>query len=440
MGERRNAGTVGRRTVLKGALGGAATLGLGSALTACGGSDSGGGTTSGGKAVVRMWSWYNDQEAQFPKLIEKFEAAHSNIKIENRIFGTPDQYLPALQAAVAGGDVPEIFAPHTRALTYGTGGISADLKKDLGDDFLKDFFDSANQEYTLDGKQYAVGWMAQTFGLFYNPDLLKKAGVGEDEIETWDDLIAAAAKIRATGKHPVALSCNPTTSSLDFFLPLITQVADDPTFYLKLDQLKDGATYEDPKVVDAIELQLKIVKGGVFQPGTTGTSGDQAPQLFYTEKSAMLFNGSWTPQGLTQDAPPAFVKKYKVMKTPAIAAGKRHWTANQAGAGWAVSETSKNKDAALEFLKFLYSADEYSPTMNDSNSMPATKSAAQRIELPIMKQMTSWLLDGDGCPHIPFGPGSVAAGDPLAKIFDGKGEPAAVAKEMQQAVLNAKGG
>jgi hypothetical protein len=54
--------------------------------------------------------------------------------------------------------------------------------------------------------------------------------------------------------------------------------------------------------------------------------------------------------------------------------------------------------------------------------------------------MTSWLLDGDGCPHIPFGPGSVAAGDPLAKIFDGKGEPAAVAKEMQQAVQNAKGG
>jgi hypothetical protein len=57
-----------------------------------------------------------------------------------------------------------------------------------------------------------------------------------------------------------------------------------------------------------------------------------------------------------------------------------------------------------------------------------------------MKQMTSWLLDGDGCPHIPFGPGSVAAGDPLSKIFDGTGQPEAVAKEMQQAVLNAKGG
>ena len=107
-----------------------------------------------------------------------------------------------------------------------------------------------------------------------------------------------------------------------------------------------------------------------------------------------------------QNASKEFVKKYKVMKTPAMAAGNKHWTANQAGAGWAVAETSKNKDAALEFLKFMYAPAQYSPTMNDSNSMPATKSAAGKIENPIMKQMTSWLLEGEGCPHIPFGNGT----------------------------------
>jgi ABC-type glycerol-3-phosphate transport system substrate-binding protein len=431
-----------RRTLLRAALGGAAALGTGSLLSACGNDDKApaGNTDAGGKpATVRMWSWYGEQKAEFPKLVEKFQAANPNIKVENRVFGTPDQYLPALQAAVAAGDVPEIFAPHTRALTYGTGGISADVKKDLGDDFLADFFDSANQEYTLDGKQYAIGWMAQTFGLFYNPDLLSKAGVDPESLETWDDLIAAAPKVKATGKYGVSFSANPGTSAMDFFLPLLTQVSDDPTFFLKLDQGLDGLTWEDPVVVQALELQKRIVDAGVFQPGTTGTSGDQAPQIFYTEKSAMLFNGSWSPQGFIQNASKDFVKKYKVMKNPALAAGKKHWTANQAGAGWAVSETSKNKDAALTFIKFLYDEANYSPTMNNSNSMPATKSAAAAIESPVMKQMTSWLIDGDGCPHIPFGNGTVAAADPLVQIFEGKGEPAAVAKQMQAAVQNAKG-
>jgi ABC-type glycerol-3-phosphate transport system substrate-binding protein len=433
-----------RRTLLKAALGGAAALGASSVLAACGGSskDSSSGTAgnAGGKpATVRMWSWYGEQKAEFPKLVAAFQEKNPNIKVENRVFGTPDQYLPALQAAVAGGDVPEIFAPHTRALTYGTGGISADLKKDLGDDFLKDFFDSANQEYTLDGKQYAVGWMAQTFGLFYNTEILAKAGVDAEGIETWDDLIAASDKIKKTGKSTLAISCNPSTSALDFFLPLITQVADDPTFFLKLDQQSDGMSWDDPTVVQALALNKKIVDAGVFQPGTTGTSGQQVEQIFYTEKSAMLFNGSWTPQGLLQDASKEFNKKYKVMKNPAIATGKKHWTANQAGAGWAVSDTSKNKDAALTFVKFLYDEANYSPTMNNSNSMPATKSAAAEIKSSVMKQMTSWLLDGEGCPHIPFGNGSSSAGDPLATIFEGKGDPAAVAKAMQAAVQNAKG-
>ena len=41
------------------------------------------------------------------------------------------------------------------------------------------------------------------------------------------------------------------------------------------------------------------------------------------------------------------------MQTPALKTGARHWTADQAGASWAVSKSSKNKDAALTFLKSL---------------------------------------------------------------------------------------
>jgi len=431
-----------RRTFLRAALGGAAAIGAGSFLAACGSdasSGSSGGQNAGGNpATVRLWSWYGEQEAEFPKLIDKFQQANPNIKVENRLFGNPDQYLPALQAAVSGGDVPEIFAPHTRALTYGTGGISADITSDMSD-VLGDVFESANQEYSLDGKQYAIGWMAQTFGMFYNPDLMAKAKVDPESLETWDDLIAAAPKFKDADTYGVSISCNPGTSAMDFFLPLITQVKDDPTFFLKLDQAQDGLTWEDPAVVAALELQKRIVDAGVFQPGATGTSGDQCAQIFYTEKSAMLFNGSWSPQGFIKNASKDFVGKYKVMKNPAIRTGAKHWTANQAGAGFAVSETSKNKDAAITFLKFLYDEANYSPTMNNSNSMPATKSAAARIENPVMKQMTSWLIEGEGCPHIPFGNGTTAAADPMVHTFEGKGTPADVAKQMQAAVVNARG-
>ncbi|NAZ81339.1 extracellular solute-binding protein [Kineococcus sp. R8] len=413
---------------------GAAALGAAPLLGACGGGDT---SSSGGTTTVRVWTWYSEQQEEFPRLVEEFQAKNPSIKVENRIFGSPDQYLPALAAAVSGGDVPEIFAPHIRALSYGEAGVSADLKAELGDEFLSDFFQSTIDEYTLDGKQYALGWMAQTFGVFYNPDLLAAAGV-TGEPETWDDLIAAADKVNATGKSAVAISASPSTSGLDFFLPLLAQIADDPTYYLRLDKL-DGVDYTDTVVVQALELMQKIVRGGVFQPGANGTSGDQANQLFFTEGSAMLFNGSFAPQGFVLNAPPEFVQKYKVMQTPALAPGARHYTANQAGAGLAVSATSKAKDAALEFLRFIYSPEQYTKTMNASNSMPSTKSAAAEVSNPVLKQMTSWLLDGNGVPHIPFGAGSSEAGGPLATMFDDTGEPADVARQMQEAVTSARG-
>lgn len=425
-----------RRSLLKLGLAGAGTAAAASLLAACssGGSGAGG---SGGKSTVRVWSWYTEDQNTLPAVVKAFEEKHPSIKVDLRFFGTPDQYLPALTAAVSGGDVPEIFAPHVRAITYGKQGISADLKKELGGSFLKQFFPAENQEYSDGGKQYAVGWEAQTFGIFYNPDMLAQAGV-DGEPETWDDLIAAAQKINATGKSSVAFSANPGTSALDFFLPLITQVTNDPSYFLKLDQLQKGYTWTSQPVVQALELNDKIVKANVFQKGTTGTSGTQAPQLFYTGASAMLFSGSFSVPTLKQNASPAFVSKYKVMKTPALKSGARHWTADQAGAGWAVSETSKSKDAALELLQYLYSNDVYSKLMNASSSMPATQAAVADITDPTVKLMAGWLPDG--CPHIPFGAGSSAAGDPLTKVFDQTATPQQVAQQMQTAVKNAAGG
>ncbi|WP_219414327.1 ABC transporter substrate-binding protein [Pseudonocardia nigra] len=426
---------VSRRTILRATAGGIAGLGAASLLAGCGGS--GGGSGGGGKATVRMWTWYTQQQEIFPQLISEFEAAHPNITVENRMFGDTNAYLPALQAAVAGGDPPEIFAPHVLALQYGNAGISADLGKDLGPDFTADFFESANQEYTDNGKQYALGWMAQTFGIFYNPALLQQAGVTEPE--TWDDLLAASLAVKErTGKIGTVFANNPGTNGLDLFLPMLTQLTDDPTFMLRLDKL-DGVTWEHPVVVEGLGVLDELVRGGAFQEGINATQTNQAEQLLYTGEAAMLFMGSWVPQDFVKSAPPEFLQTYKVMETPAMTPGGKHWCANQAGAGLAVSETSPNKEAALEFIRFLYDTERYAKAMNDSNSMPSTKSAAEQVSDPVLQQMTSWLLEGNGCPHILFGPGSAAAADPLAALIDGSMTPAETASAMQAAVESAGG-
>ena len=205
-----------RRDLLRGGLLGAAALAAPGLLGACDSGDSGSsGGGSGGKAAkVRLWTWYTEQEKQWPQLAKEFQDSHPNIVIETRVIDY-DAYLPALQAAVSGGDPPEIFAPHVLAIEYGKAGIAADIKAELGADFVSNFFTSTNDEFSDGDKQYALGWMAQTFGIFYDPAIFARAKV--DVPETWDDLVEVSNKIKSsTGLLPCVLSNNPGSNGPDF--------------------------------------------------------------------------------------------------------------------------------------------------------------------------------------------------------------------------------
>jgi ABC-type glycerol-3-phosphate transport system substrate-binding protein len=428
-----------RRDVLRGGLIGAAALAAPGLLAACdkGTSSSGSGSSSGGKAKVRMWTWYTEQQEQWPKLIEEFQASHPNIVVENRIIDY-DAYLPALQASVSAGDPPEIFAPHVLAIEYGKNGIAADLKAELGDQFLGDFFKSTRDEYSDSGKQYAIGWMAQTFGIFYDPAIFARAKV--DVPETWDDLITVSNRIKSnTGLLPCVLANNQGGVATDFVLPLITQASNNPQLVLDLDYGRNGVRWDNPSVVQALTKTDQLVKGGAFAPNANGTDDEQAQRLLYTGKAAMFYSGSWTPQGFAANAKKPFLERYRVMQTPALASGARHWCGNQAGAGLSVGAKSKNMDAALEFIKFLYEPARYAKTMNDSNSMPSTQAVVEQVSDPVVKVMTSWLLNGDGAPHILFGKGSSgAATNAFTALIGGQTTPEKAASAVQAEVEKAR--
>jgi ABC-type glycerol-3-phosphate transport system substrate-binding protein len=389
---------------------------------------------AGEPVKITMWTWYGEQEAEFPKLTEEFHEANPNIEVENRIYGG-SEYLQVLEAAIAGATGPDILGPHVHAIEYGLAGQTIALNDTLGEEFLSQFFPSTRRQFTAEGKQYAIGWMAQTFGFFYNPPLFEAAGVAIPE--TWDDLIESSAAIKESGAIPWSFNEADKWLGADFFLPLITQTTDNPDLVYDLDDhVKEGVSWDSEPVIEALGLIERLVKAEVFQEGVTGTSWDQSTALFYSGKAAQFFAGSWVPQGIVQDAPPEFAETYQVFETPAWAAGKRHWCGNQAGAALAINAKGHIPEA-VEFIKFIYEPERYSRTMNNSLSMPSTASAAEKVDSPIMKEMTSWLVDG--APHILFGKGSWdAVGNAVQGVFGLTLTPAEAAKQMEADVVAAR--
>lgn len=383
---------------------------------------------------ITMWTWYGEQEQEFPKLDQEFNESHPGIVMENRIYGSAE-YLQVLEAAIAGGTGPDILGPHVHAIEYGLAGQTVDLIELMGEDFLSQFFPSTRRQFTAEGKQFAVGWMAQTFGFFYNPPLFEE--VGTDTPETWDELIANSGEIKAAGLIPWSFNEADKWLGADFFLPLITQATDNPDLVYDLDEhTADSVSWDSEPVIESLDLVDRLVKAEVFQEGVVGTNWDQSTVLFYSGKAAMFFAGSWVPQGIVQDASPEFAETYRVFETPAWESGKRHWTGNQAGAALAINAKG-HVNEAVEYLKFIYEPERYSTTMNNSLSMPSTQEAAEKIEDPIMKEMTSWLVDG--APHILFGKGSWdAVSNAVQGVFAQELTPQEAAKQIEDDVLAAR--
>ncbi len=201
----------------------------------------------------------------------------------------------------------------------------------------------------------------------------------------------------------------------DLWFPMITGFSDDPDTVRQLDAHE--AKWTDQPVVDALTLYRKTLDGGLWQEGQTGMNQESCLNALYTGKGAAFYSGSWNPGRIYKDAPPELLKRLKVMKTPAVAAGGRHWTGNSAGAAFSVANHSPNKDAALTFMKYLYSPEVYAWTMSESVSLPATKSAAAQVTDPIIKTMGSWLADG--CRHWLTGPAGQVVADTIMEFTAG---------------------
>ncbi|GGS21212.1 extracellular solute-binding protein [Streptomyces griseoviridis] len=164
------------------------------AATACGGSDSG--DSADGPVTITYWDTSNatNEAPTYKALVEEFEAAHKDIKVD--FVNVPfDQAQNKFDTAAGSKGAPDVLRSEV-------GWTPAFAKKGFflpldGTEALADqdkFQSSLIEQATYEGKVYGVPLVTDTLALVYNKALFEKAGV--DVPKTWDDLKKAAATIK----------------------------------------------------------------------------------------------------------------------------------------------------------------------------------------------------------------------------------------------------
>jgi ABC-type sugar transport system permease subunit/ABC-type glycerol-3-phosphate transport system substrate-binding protein len=316
----------------------------------------------------------------------------------------PTRFLVGL----AGGMPPDVIRFDRYAVTeWAARGAFLDLTEFVNRDrtsgradaiLPENYFDSCWNEVvfrnpvTGQSGVYGIPEKVDNRALFYNKDLLKRAGY-DTPPKTWEELSAMAVKLTERDDKGRILRLGFAPNYGNSWLYLYGWM--NGGHFLSADSKR--CTLNDPPVVDALAWMTKVYDslGGAAAAKafeSTLQSGDL--DAFLTGKVVMKIDGFW--QITDTVAQYGRNVNWGIARPPIpakqLAAGSKvcTWVS-----GWchAIPSTAKNKEAAWELLRFL-SSQRAAEIMNESTRL--TMAAQGRVFVPTQnanRKINKWLFD-----------------------------------------------
>lgn len=312
--------------------------------TSDGGGAGGGETSSGGGDVttIGFLSW--DGEETMGPIIDAFEAANPDVKVEFSWAPPVTEYIQTLQTRLNAGTAPDVFIITAENRTQL---MDNELVTDITDEpFMSNIADAAKVPYTKDGRVFGMATSSWGGGILYNADLLDQVGF-DGSLDSWQELLDLCQKLKDAGIAPYLDSVAEIPNAVSALVGIV-----DAGMDREMDaKIFSGESSFAETWTEPLTLYQQLVDNGYMDKGGVALTGDQVLQEFEAGRVAMMSTGSWTPGGIRAAAPDL---NFRFMAVP-NAAGDTGWS-GAVSPGLAINIASEKKEAALKFLEFMQSA------------------------------------------------------------------------------------
>ncbi|MDB5554878.1 MAG: transporter substrate-binding protein [Rhizobium sp.] len=392
--------------------------------------------------TVVWWDFLSGGDGvRMKQLLSDFNAAHQGqIKIDATTleWGTP--FYAKVQTSAAVGEAPDMMTYHASRLPLAVKQgvvqeITADDWKTMG--ITKDDYASATWDaVTVDGKQYAVPFDTHPIVLYYNKDILKKAGLLTDDgkpkgMESRQAFTDTLKALKAAG---VKFPLGSVTADGNFMFRTVYSLMGQQDGELMTDGkflVGDNAK----KLENALAVLQEWTKEGLQ---STYTDYPATVALFTSGEAAMMINGVWEVPTMTDLKKDGKLFEWGAVELPVIfnhasTYADSHTFAIPANKG---KEMSPEKRAAvLEVISWMEKNSLFWAT---AGHIPAYGPVTQSAEYKAMQPNATYSVL---TAHMIFDPKSPLAGiagpmfDVMSNYFvptlNGEMEPAKAVEEIK---------
>jgi len=365
-------------------------LALGAMAVLCSVLLSGAAQAGGGvKLTFATYVWQPTTVTATKNIVEAWNKSHPGIQVEIVPIDVNSVHDKLLTSFVGGTAADIVHDEAADIAGFTQQGYFANLTplipKSLKSSIPKPIWDTVN----FGGKITGVPYLLQTYNVFANMTILRSAGIKAPTLAapwTWADFRAAAKKLTSSDRFGVCMGLRSPTAAIQ----TMSLNYGGQFFYLENGKWTFKFGPNDQNVVRQMHDMIHVDKS--VDPAATGLSGSAVLPAFFGGKCAMTLQGNFQAQSMILQSPRGF----NWAMFPVLKGRTQEQVANPQTLS--ISEQSKNKQAAMQFIAYMVNAQNMAKLALGDWLIPANPEAG-KIARKSTKRAGSWRIATSSVVH-----------------------------------------
>ncbi|WP_113156716.1 extracellular solute-binding protein [Nitratireductor sp. OM-1] len=290
-------------------------------------------------------------ESDVREMTERFTEANPDIKVNLEFVPYEGLHDKTVLAQGSGGGYDIVLFDVIWPAEYATNGVLVDVSDRITGAMKDEVLPGAWTTVQYQDKYYGMPWILDTKYLFYNKEMLEKAGIANPPT-TWDELAEQAKILKEKGivEHPIAWSWAQAEAAICDYTTLVS--AYDGAFL----DAEGKPAFQSGGGLSALEYMANSYESGLTNPNSKEFLEEDVRNVFQNGEAAFALNWTYMYNLANSSEDSKVAGKVGVVAAPGIE-GKSEVSAVNGSMGLGIPATSENVDEAWKYIVYMTSQD-----------------------------------------------------------------------------------